>query len=227
MRLQVVDDVAVELEGVHDGGIRVELDDVESAERGGVLVLLAPFDAQVVALDLEVQLGLLVAVERLSGVGGNDPDDRRRHRRGTPQSAAGGRRRPDIQVHAPARPEAVDDRLRQVQHAVISRRMGHVERDIQAEVNRPDADQLVVSRVEGDVRVAIDRAGKDGPGMLHVPVGQVRAAPREADAQRGLRPDDRIARDRDARASRRVGKLQVIMQVFSIETAESLHVHKT
>ena len=61
MALQIVEDVAVDAQRIDQHAIGVELDQVEAAERRGILVLLAAGDAQVVAFDLVVQLGQFVA----------------------------------------------------------------------------------------------------------------------------------------------------------------------
>ena len=46
---------AAELNTVNDDGVGMEFDEVEPAEGGGVLVLLAPGDSQVDSLDLVIQ----------------------------------------------------------------------------------------------------------------------------------------------------------------------------
>ena len=59
--LELAQDVGADAQRVHDRRVRVELDEVEAAERRGVLVLPAAREPQVDALDAVRQLGDLVA----------------------------------------------------------------------------------------------------------------------------------------------------------------------
>ena len=60
MILELSHDVGFEPERVDDGLSFGEFDEVESAERGGILVLFPALDSQVLSLDFEGELGHVV-----------------------------------------------------------------------------------------------------------------------------------------------------------------------
>ena len=59
-----------------------------------------------------------------------------------------------------------------------------------AQVQRPDADDLIISGIERDVGVSVNSAGEYGAAVCFIPVGQIGATAAEADTEGSLGPDN-------------------------------------
>ena len=193
VRLQVPQQVAVQVQRNHRHAAGAERDVVEAAERSGILVLLAARDLELDALDPVVQLRHLGAGQPGVGVRRQGADQRGRHCRRTAEAAPGRGVRANIEVEAPADLELRRGGLRQVQHAVVHRFFVQPVVDRPAQVQRPNTDARIAARMQGDVRAAVDGGREHGAAVPLVPVGQVGAAARKADPQRRPGPDPPVS----------------------------------
>ncbi len=105
---------------VHDHVVAVQLDEVEAAEHGRVLILAAAANAQLLAFDRVRHLGQLVVGHGDAGELLQHPDQHDHHRRGGSEPGARRRVRMQQQVEAAgvASRKAADRRLRQVELAI-------------------------------------------------------------------------------------------------------------
>ncbi len=191
--LQLAPGLGPDAQRVHHRGVGQELDEVEAAEGGRVLVLATAGDGQLLALDAVGDLGDLVAGQRLVQPLHEHPDQGHAHGGRGPQPAPGRGVGVDEEVGPGGHPEVTGHRLDQVQLPVVLQ-LGAVVVGHDVVVQGLDAEAVVLAGAEGGVGVLVHGAGEHhAPPFLGVG-GDVGPPAAEGDAERGLGPVDLHAR---------------------------------
>src|SRR5579875_3843115 len=200
--LELVHDVVGDAQRIDDHAVALELDQVEAAKGGGVLILKPTLDPEVPALQLEGHLRDVIVGERLPMEVLEQPDQRDHHRRGGAQARARGRVGMQEQVVSTTT-ELADRRLGEIQPAVEDDLLVGEIVEREAEVDALQADLVVRPRRECTVGVPVDRRAEDEAALLLRERWDVGSATGKADAQRGFGVND--AHGVSLRRERRVG----------------------
>ncbi len=184
--LELGDRLRSDPQRVDDHLVGPELDEVETAEDRGVLVLGAAFEPEVLALDRVGEARPLVVGQGDAHVLGEQADQRHHDRRGGAEARARRRRAVQEEVEAVRRVggQLLDRRLDQVELVAVG--PGVVERDRgdDVEVEGLNPDLAVGPRPQRAVGVAVDRRAEHEAALLGGVGRHVRAAAGEADPQR-------------------------------------------
>ena len=189
--LELVQHIGPDDQRIHHRDVAVELDEVEPAEGGGVLVLPPTREPHVHALDAVGELRGLVARERAPQPLAQDPDQRHHHRaRGAEPRA---RRRVAVhpQIEAAAHLERAHHRLDQVQVAVEAEPARMVVLGDDVVVEAQEREPRVAPRAQRGVGVLVDGRGEHHPAVLFRVGRDVGAAAAERQAQRRARAEVR------------------------------------
>src|SRR5947208_12448733 len=168
----------------HDA-VGIELNEVQAAEAGRVLVLLADRHFEPVDLDLAGEVGDLLPVHAHVAQHRHRLDQR--HRDGAGRSEPGARRylRGEEEGEAGPDSEVLDDHLGKVEVTVPDRRSLErmpVEGPV---IGGGNLDVVAVVKGEDHVEVLVDRRADDRPAILGVIGLQVGTATRQAEPERG------------------------------------------
>ena len=182
------------LSGLTIDVVGAELDEVEAAEDGRVLVLGAALEAEVLALDGEGEAGDLVVGQRHLHVRGEQADEGDDDGRGGAEARSGRRRRVQEEVESGARVggDLLDRGLDQVERVAVGAGFLERHRGDRVEVQRLDLDLAILARPQAAVGVAVDRRAQHQAALLLGVGRHVSAAAGEADPERGPCPQDAV-----------------------------------